>query len=137
MQKYCLLLLLLLYILQCNIQPKSEIFNPEYTPKISVLGVISNNDDQEFVVVERTLHLNEDDQTCNSIIEDAVVQIVDENDTVQFSFYKKAPDENLNDSYIYEFRHNDLTFSINMNDFSLDRPSLARFIQNSTNRTKR
>jgi hypothetical protein len=109
MLKYCLLIFSLLFILKCNI--KTELFNPEYTPEISVFGIISTDGSQECVVVERTLYLNEDDSMddsgqnpeVNPIIDDAIVQIISEHDTVQLTFYKKAPDSLYSpDKYIYK-----------------------------------
>jgi hypothetical protein len=109
MLKYCLFIFSLLFILKCNI--KTEVFNPEYTPEISVFGIISTDESQECVVVERTLYLNEDDSmddsgknpAVNPIIDDAIVQIISEHDTVQLTFYKKQPDSLYSpEKYIYK-----------------------------------
>jgi len=82
--------------------PEPEIYDPNYTPEIGVFGLISNDEDFEFVIVERTLTLEEENRIkfgvgniqINTIIKNATVSIYDEFDTTYFSFYQQEPSGN-------------------------------------------
>lgn len=84
-------LLPFLLIVSCAVSEK-EIFNPSYEPEVSVFGVIGNDPAYEFVIVERTLTLNEDyeDSTVQKslIIRNARVLIASRDDTVEFHFWE-------------------------------------------------
>ena len=114
MQIFNICLVIFILISGCSFEGKTEIFNPDYNPKISVFGVISTDENQEFVIVERTLRLNEDDDTdvygaVNPIIDDAVVQIIGNQDTVHFNFYKKEMDSLYSsDNYLYKGMYLDI-----------------------------
>jgi len=82
-------ILILPLILGCGYAPTEETYNPEYTPELSVFSIISTDNHQEFVIVESTFRLNEnDDKNSSKIIDDAEVFIISDTDTVQFTFYK-------------------------------------------------
>jgi hypothetical protein len=91
MNKIYLIIFILLLVLGCGYAPTEEKYNPDYTPEISVFSIISTDNHQEFVIVERTLRLNEnDDKNSSKIIDDAEVFIISDTDTVQFTFYKNV-----------------------------------------------
>ncbi len=80
----------------CEMEP--EFFRPDYTPQVSVFGLLSNDSTYQFVIVERTRRLGEPETVVdennnwtpvNTIITDAVVTITGGNDTVQFSFFQE------------------------------------------------
>jgi len=82
-----------LFILGCGYAPTEETYNPDYTPEIAVFSIISTDDNQEFVIVEKTFQLNENDKGNSKIIDDAEVFIISEDDTVQFFFYQTYNNE--------------------------------------------
>ena len=88
----------------CGYSTITEIYDPDYTPEVTVFSIISTDESNEFVIVERTMHLNEDDviissvtNSSSTIIDDAEVYIICGVDTVQFTFYKK-PNNNIWDT---------------------------------------
>ena len=88
MKKQYTVILILTCILGCGYAPTEETYNPDYTPEISVFSIISTDNNQEFVIVEKTLQLNETDKDNSKIIDDAEVFIISDDDTVQFFFYQ-------------------------------------------------
>ena len=88
MKEQYTVILILIFILGCGYAPTEETYNPDYTPEISVFSIISTDNNQEFVIVERTLQLNENDNDNSKIIDDAEVFIISDDDTVQFYFYQ-------------------------------------------------
>jgi len=115
MNKIHTIVLILFIVTGCDFSTKKEIYNPDYTPEISVFSVISTDESDEFVIVERTMQLNEDDVIISSltnsgttIIDDAEVFIINGTDSVQFTFYKR-PDSNIWDTdYINKGMYLDL-----------------------------
>lgn len=101
-------LTLILFLSGCTgFSPKTEIYNPEYTPELSVFAVISTDENSEFVIVERTMRINENEEWNSPgdpslIIEDAIVKIISQTDTVQFTFYIKPVEQDYDaDQYWY------------------------------------
>lgn len=99
MKKLFAIFFIVIITLKCEFLPKKEIYNPEYTPKISVFAVISPDKNLNYVVVERTLKISEknaeyydESNRVNPIIEDAAVYLIHQQDTAQFSFYKPPSD---------------------------------------------
>ena len=94
------LLIPIFSLMACTL-PKEELFEPDYEPEVSVFGVLSNDADYEFVIVERTLLLNEDfennDTQQSLIIDDARVFVIGATDTVEF-FFKQDKSVRGNDS---------------------------------------
>ena len=91
----CLHFLVLLYT-ACDLT-KPEDYDPDYTPEISVFGLLSPEPRFTFVVVERTMRIGERDygfygdgarQSPDTIIKDARVRILSAQDTVRFSFHQ-------------------------------------------------
>ncbi|MBN2009662.1 DUF4249 family protein [candidate division KSB1 bacterium] len=88
--------------------PKKEVYAPDYATEVNVFGMICYGGDDEFVVVERTMHVNEVDEwdinrTPNLIIDNAIVQIIGASDTVTFDFYCKPIDSHFRpDDYDYK-----------------------------------
>lgn len=96
-RKIYTVILILIFIMGCGYDTIEEIYNPNYTPEISVFSIISTDNNQEFVIVEETIQLNEyDEYDSNTIIEDAEVFIIGDADTTQFTFYKNSQ-SNYND----------------------------------------
>lgn len=109
------LLTLILFLCACEgFSPKVEIYNPEYTPEISVFAVVSTDENSEFVIVERTMRINEKDEWTKPgdpslIIDNAIVKIISETDTVQFTFYRKSTQQPYDaDQYWYRGMYLDL-----------------------------
>ena len=104
MHKKFSIVLLLLFVSGCKIPTITETYDPDYSPQISVFAIISTDNNHEFVVVERTLQLNENDKTTsgdlNTIIDDARVFIIDNTDTVQFKFYKRPQSSDIDTTYL-------------------------------------
>lgn len=86
--RYLIIFVCFLLVSCSGFSIKEEVYMPEYTPEISVFGVLSNNGSQEFVVVERTMQLNERYETGHSkiTIDDAIVTIMSDSDTTEFMF---------------------------------------------------
>jgi len=90
-----------LLISGCGYSTKKEIYNPEYEPEISVFSVISTDNGDEFVIVEKTMRLNESDLNSSStIIDDAQVFVKDGTENVQFRFYKRPGGSAWRDDYL-------------------------------------
>lgn len=94
-QKYISLILILLFF-SCDFSPVTENYNPDYTPEISVFALISTDDSNEFVIVERTMQVNEyyeaalsQTSLTKTIIDNAEVYLISATDTVQFTFYRR------------------------------------------------
>jgi len=93
MIRQCMICCSLLVLACTGFMPEPEDYNPDYEPEICVFSVISNDESFEFVIVERTLRINEHDgrnsgsiNSVNPIINDAKVFILCDNDSVQFNF---------------------------------------------------
>jgi len=122
MKKFFAIILMLTFSLGCGYAPTEETYNPDYTPEISVFSIISTDNDQEFVIVERTLQLNEDNEYDSNIIDDAEVFIISEDDTIQFFFYKSYRN---GDDYLSKGIYLDLT-----NEFIAEAGKTYRLIVN-------
>jgi len=79
--------------------------DPNYSPEIVVFGLISNDEAYKFVIVERTLTLEQENRIrylgnrdqIETIINNAIVFVYDEVDTAYFTFYQREP----NAAYFY------------------------------------
>jgi hypothetical protein len=101
MNKLCPLITIVLLVSGCGYSTKKEIYNPDYEPEISVFSVISTDNGDEFVIVEKTMRLNENDlNSASTIINDAQVFIKSGADNVQFRFYKRPGGSFWRDDYL-------------------------------------
>jgi len=110
MNKILFVIFILLLISGCDFSAVTETYNPDYTPEISVFSVISTDESDEFVIVERTYRLNED-YDINSlitIIDDAEVYIICGEDTVQFTFYRRPQSNYWDSDYLAKGMYLDL-----------------------------
>jgi hypothetical protein len=118
----CAQIVFLSFIAGMNCENKPEIYRPDYTPEISVFAMISPDEKYEFVVVERTMLLNEKEYWDSerfvrpaTVISDAIVEIGLDDDFVPFKFYQNvegdreiyAPvmPENIIDGYYLDLDH--------------------------------
>jgi len=103
MRKIIIIISMVFILCGCGYKTVTEIYSPDYTTEISVFSIISTDNGDEFVIVERTMQLNENDESIpagtNTIIDDADVYIIGNGDTVQFTFYREP--ENQYNNYTY------------------------------------
>ncbi|HPG38123.1 MAG TPA: DUF4249 family protein [bacterium] len=84
-----LLIFICLLLVSCNgFTTKEEVYLPNYTPELSVFGIISNNNSQKFVVVERTMQLNESYEIDREklVVKDAIVTVSRAADTTELMY---------------------------------------------------
>ncbi len=92
----CLLGSFLLFVGCQGLLPEPEVFEPNYEPEVGVFGLLGPGEPYNFVVVERTVTIEEYDRTVynferiQTVIEDARVVVSSEADTVEFSFSRKG-----------------------------------------------
>ena len=77
-------------------QPKTEVFEPGYEPEVEVFGLLGPGPPYNFVVVERTVTIEEynrmtyDYEKIPTVIEDAQVLLSTASDTVRLAFHREG-----------------------------------------------